>query len=135
MKSQNNNTLQKRPKALDAVRVDLPPHIFARTYGLRLRAHNQARPEIRSHGAHPWQPDRHCRCTALRTKLFKVAASVFSITWQTTLPLRLIAPITVVLPLIPERAAACSNGGFYPCHLSQFRQLQPDQLAAIHHPA
>ena len=32
-------------------------------------------------------------------KLFNVAASVFSIIWHTTLPFRLIAPMTPTLPL------------------------------------
>ena len=61
------------------------------------------------------------------TNSFRVSRRVFSIALQTTLPLRLIAPMTGTLPDISPRSYGTSSirAGSCPCRRHRSRPLQP----------
>ena len=96
--SANNSAFEQRPERLDIVRVNLATHILACIMGDDFV--RKAKPQIPITAASSVAIRLTRSATAFRTNPLSVCSLVSSITLQTTFPLRAIAPMTAVLPVL-----------------------------------
>jgi hypothetical protein len=89
--------LEQRPKRFDVIRMNLAAHILAGAMANRfVREANRVQMRVAAMLIGRYKV--HRSADRFADKRLSVAASVLSIIWQTTLPLRLIAPMTPTLP-------------------------------------